>query len=143
MIISDNSTVLLHFKSYRSGGELFEDTTKGEPQRVTFGQKMINPAFEEALIGKSEGDTVEVILPPEKAYGKYNKHLVIPVKRSKLKLDKEPVEGALIPLEVKGKQYFVTVLEVKPSKIVIDANHPLAGETMRYEISVVKILDGV
>jgi len=140
MSVSADSTLLLHFKSYRSSGELFEDTTKGEPQKVTLGQKMINPAFEEALIGKEEGETVEVILPPEKAYGKYNKHLVIPIKRSKLKLDKEPAEGSLIPLEVKGKQYVVTVLEVKPSKIVIDANHPLAGETMRYEISIVKIV---
>ncbi|HJJ28061.1 MAG TPA: FKBP-type peptidyl-prolyl cis-trans isomerase [Methanocorpusculum sp.] len=141
MPVQNNSSLLLHFKSFRSDGELFEDTTKGEPQSVVLGQKMINPAFEEALLGKEEGDCVTVTLAPEKAYGKYNKHLVIPIKRSKLKLEKEPEPGSLIPLEVKGKQYVVTVLEVKPSKIVIDANHPLAGETMRYEITVVKILD--
>jgi len=139
MQITHDSTVLLHFKSFRAGGELFEDTAKGEPQLITLGQNQINPAFEEALIGKSEGDTVSITLPPEKAYGKYNKHLVIPIKRSKLNLKTEPKVGDIIPLEIKGKQYAVTVAEVKPTKIVIDANHPLAGETMRYEITVVKI----
>ena len=139
MPVCESSTILLHFKSFRSDGEPFEDTTKGEPQLVTLGQKQINPAFEEALIGKEEGDSVSVTLPPEKAYGKYNKHLVFPVRRSKLKLSSEPKEGDFIPLEIKGNTYMVRVLEVKPTKIVVDGNHPLAGETIRYEITIVKI----
>lgn len=140
MTVTSTSTLLLHFKSFRADGELFEDSAATGPQNVTLGKKQINPAFEEALLGKEEGETVSVTLPPEKAYGKYNKHLVIPVKRSKLNLKSEPKEGDIIPLELKGVKYAVTILEVKPSKIIIDANHPLAGETIRYEITIVKII---
>lgn len=138
---NEHSTLLLHFKSMRPGGEIFEDTTSGEPQKVTLGAGMINPAFEQALIGKCEGETVSVTLPPEKAYGVYRKHLVFPLKRSKLNLDREPKEGDFITIPIKGREYMVTVIEVTPKKIVVDGNHPLAGETITYEITIVKIPD--
>lgn len=139
--ISSNDTLLLHFKSIRSSGEIFEDTTGGEPVKVTLGKKQINPEFEKALEGKKEGDLVSVVLPPEKAYGKYNKKLVIPIKRKKLKLEREPKEGDIITVEVFGKKCNVVVACVNDTRITVDANHPLAGETMTYNIEVVKILE--
>ncbi len=136
----NTDTLLLHFQSIRPGGEIFEDTTTGEPVRVTLGKKQINPAFEEALLGKAEGETVTVILPPEKAYGKFRKQLVISVKRKKLKLEKEPAVGDIIPIELFGQMCRVVVAEVTPTKIVVDGNHPLAGETITYKITLVKNL---
>ena len=133
-------TLLLHFQSIRPGGEIFEDPTAGEPVRVTLGKQHINPAFEEALLGKEEGETVTVVLPPEKAYGKFKKQLVVPIKRKKLKLEKEPVVGDIIPVEVFGQKCRVVVAEVTPTKIVVDGNHPLAGETITYQITLVKNL---
>ena len=58
--VTAESTLLLHFTSRRPDGEIFEDTRSGKPVLVTLGKKQINPAFEEALIGKSEGETVTV-----------------------------------------------------------------------------------
>ena len=133
-------TLLLHFQSIRPGGEIFEDTTAGEPVRVTLGKQQINPAFEEALLGKEEGETVTVVLPPEKAYGKFKKQLVVPIQRKKLKLEKEPAVGDIIPVEVFGQKCRVVVAEVTPTKIVVDGNHPLAGETITYQITLVKNL---
>ena len=133
-------TLLLHFQSIRPGGEIFEDTTAGEPVKVTLGKQQINPAFEEALLGKEEGETVTVVLPPEKAYGKFKKQLVVPIKRKKLKLEKEPAVGDIIPVEVFGQMCRVVVAEVTPTKIVVDGNHPLAGETITYQITLVKNL---
>ncbi len=133
-------TLLLHFQSIRPDGEIFEDTAGGEPVTVTLGQNQINPAFEEALLGKDEGETVTVILPPEKAYGKFNKRLIIPIKRKKLKLENEPAVGDIIPVEVFGKMCRVIVAEVTPTKIIVDGNHPLAGETITYHITIVKNL---
>ena len=138
--IEKEDTVLLHFKSIRPGGEVFEDSSGREPQKIIIGRGMINPAFETALIGKEEGEVVSVTLPPEKAYGKYNKHLVIPIKRKKLALSQEPVPGALMTITVKGKPVTMIVSEVTPEKIIVDGNHPLAGETITYEITVVKNL---
>ena len=136
----NTDTLLLHFQSIRPGGEIFEDTTAGEPVRVTLGKQQINPAFEEALLGKEEGETVTVVLPPEKAYGKFKKQLVVPIKRKKLKLEKEPAGGDIIPGEGFGQKCRVVVAEVTPTKIVVDGNHPLAGETITYQITLVKNL---
>jgi len=138
--VESTDTVQLHFRSIRSGGEIFEDTHSGDPITVTLGQKQINPAFEEALLGKEEGETVTIVLPPEKAYGKFNKHLIIPFKRKRLNLDHEPQVGEIITVEVLKRKCRVIVMEVTPSKIIIDGNHPLAGETITYEITLVKNL---
>ncbi|HJK12040.1 MAG TPA: FKBP-type peptidyl-prolyl cis-trans isomerase [Methanocorpusculum sp.] len=137
--VTAESTLLLHFTSRRPDGEIFEDTRSGKPVLVTLGKKQINPAFEEALIGKSEGETVTVVLPPEKAYGRYHKKLVVTIKRHKLSLDHEPVAGEIIRVEVLKKPCLVTVVGVTDKSITVDANHPLAGETITYDITIEKI----
>ena len=116
--VTAESTLLLHFTSRRPDGEIFEDTRSGKPVLVTLGKKQINPAFEEALIGKSEGETI---------------------KRHKLSLDHEPVAGEIIRVEVLKKPCLVTVVGVTDKSITVDANHPLAGETITYDITIEKI----
>lgn len=138
--VTADSMLLLHFTSRRPDGEIFEDTRSGKPVQVALGKKQINPAFEVALIGMSEGETVTVTLPPEKAYGRYHRKLVVTINRHKLTLDHEPVPGEIIKVEVLGKPCRVTVVSVTGKSITVDANHPLAGETITYEITIVKIL---
>ena len=137
---TDGDTLLLHFTSTRPDGEVFEDTRSGEPARVTLGANQINPLFEEALIGREPGETVTGVLPPEKAYGKFRKKLVVTIKRTNLRLDHEPVVGEFVRVEVMGNPCLVTVLAVDEKYITVDANHPLAGETITYTITVEKIL---
>ena len=91
--VTAESTLLLHFTSRRPDGEIFEDTRSGKPVLVTLGKKQINPAFEEALIGKSEGETVTGGLPPEKAYGRDHKEIGGTHKRHKVGFDHGPVAG--------------------------------------------------
>ncbi len=138
--VTDGDTLLLHFTSTRPDGEVFEDTRSGEPVRVTLGANQINPLFEEALIGREPGETVTVVLPPEKAYGKFRRKFVVTIKRTKLTLDHEPVPGEFVRVEVMGKPCLVTVLDVDEKRITVDANHPLAGETITYAITVAAIL---
>lgn len=138
--IQHGDTLLLHFTSTRPDGEVFEDTRTGEPVRVTLGKDQINPLFERALIGRNRGETVTVVLPPEKAYGSYRKQLVITIKRKKLELDHEPVPGEFIGVEVMGKPCLVTVVDKTDKTVTVDANHPLAGETVTYTITVTAIL---
>lgn len=139
-VAESGDTLQVHFTSKRPDGDIFEDTHAREPVTFILGKKQINPAFEEALMGKSEGDTVTVVLLPEKAYGKYLKHLIIPIKRKKLRLSREPLPGDIITVEVFDRLCKVTVAEVTDTKIIVDANHPLAGETITYEITVIGIV---
>ncbi|HNV39683.1 MAG TPA: peptidylprolyl isomerase, partial [Methanoculleus sp.] len=76
----------------------------------------------------------------EKAYGKYRSRLVITMKRKRLNLDHEPVPGEFLKVEVMGKPCLVTVTDVTEKSVTIDANHPLAGETITYAITVAAIL---
>ncbi len=138
--VQDGDTLLLHFTTTRPDGEVFEDTRSGEPVQITLGRKQINPLFEEALIGREPGETVTVVLPPEKAYGKFHKKLVVTIKRRKLTLDHEPVPGEFLKVEVMGKPCLVTVVELDEKSITVDANHPLAGETITYTITIAAIL---
>lgn len=139
-LVREDSTLLLHFKSIRPDGEIFEDTSGGEPVAVQFGKNQINPEFEKALSGKSEGETVTVTLAPEKAYGVYRRKLVVTIKRRKLNLENEPKPGDIIRVEVMGKPCLVSVVDVTEKSVTVDANHPLAGETITYEITIQKIL---
>lgn len=139
-VVESGDTLQLHFISKRPDGEIFENTHTNEPVTVIIGKKQINPAFEEALLGKTEGETVTVVLPPEKAYGKYLKRLVIPINRKKLRLEHEPKPGEIITVEVFDRPCKVTVVGVTETKITVDANHPLAGETLTYEITIEKIM---
>lgn len=138
--VRDGDTLLLHFTSTRPDGEVFEDSRAGEPIRATLGERQINPLFEEALIGREPGETVTVVLPPKKAYGKYRSRLVITVKRRNLNLDHEPAPGELLKMEVMKRPCVVTVIDVTEKSITVDANHPLAGETITYAITVAAIL---
>lgn len=138
--VTDGDTLLLHFTSIRPDGEIFEDTRSGDPVQVTLGANQINPLFEEALIGREPGETVTVALPPEKAYGKFRRKLVVTIKRTKLRLDHEPAPGELVRVDVMGKSCLVTVLDVDKKSITIDGNHPLAGETITYTITIERIL---
>ncbi|MCK9308285.1 MAG: hypothetical protein M0P17_12245 [Methanoculleus sp.] len=81
-----------------------------------------------------------MVLPPEKAYGKYRSRLVVTIKRKKLTLDHEPVPGEFVRVEVMGKPCLVTVIDVTEKSVTVDANHPLAGETIAYAITIVAIL---
>lgn len=137
--VGSGDTLQVHFISKRPDGEIFENTHTTEPVTFTIGKKQINPAFEEALLGKNEGEMVTVILSPEKAYGKYLKRLVIPINRKKLRLEHEPEPGDIITVDVFDRPCKVTVVDVTATKITVDANHPLAGETLTYEITIMKI----
>ncbi|MDE2518729.1 MAG: FKBP-type peptidyl-prolyl cis-trans isomerase [Methanocorpusculum sp.] len=138
--VTAESTLLLHFTSRRPDGEIFEDTRSGQPVQITLGKKQINPAFEEALIGRTEGETITVTLPPEKAYGRYHKKLVVTIKRHKLSLDHDPAPGEIIRVNVLKKPCLVTVVSVTDKSITVDATPPLAGETIDYELTIEKIL---
>jgi FKBP-type peptidyl-prolyl cis-trans isomerase 2 len=136
----EGTTLLLHFRSIRPDGEIFEDTAGRDPVSATLGKNQINPVFEEALLGKPEGETVTVRLPPEKAYGVYRRKLVLTIRRRKLSLDHEPEPGEILKVDVMGKPCLVRVVAVTEKSITVDANHPLAGETITYEITIQKIL---
>ncbi|MEA2034181.1 MAG: FKBP-type peptidyl-prolyl cis-trans isomerase [Euryarchaeota archaeon] len=136
--------VLVHFTSTLNDGTIAETSLDREPDQVTIGEGLINPAFEEALIGMTEGESKKIFLPVKKAYGKYRKKLVFKLKRKNLNLNlpDEPEPGQVLRLSLPtGQKSLVTVKEVTTTILTVDANHPFAGKDLWYEIKLVQIAE--
>jgi peptidylprolyl isomerase len=113
-----------------------------EPLTFTVGEDDILPAFEANLMGLSAGDKHRFTLSPEEAYGAYQEELVFTLSRQQLMDDGEDiVPGQTLTLFTpEGESILVTVLDVTDSTITVDANHPLAGQTLIYEVEVLNVV---
>jgi len=134
-------TVFVHFVARLDEGTVIEESETDRPVEAVLGAGSINPSFDEALRQMEEGESQTIILPPEKAYGRYNKRLVFRLKRKKLELIGEPKEGDFVKVGLPGgKNALVTILAIDEKKVTIDANHPHAGETIHYTLTLERIV---
>lgn len=125
--------------------ELMEKATREVPLKFIYGTGMMIPAFEDALAGLESGDQFDFSLTPENAYGEYNEDHVLELPKNIFeidgKFDSEMVkEGNTIPMmDADGHRMNGSVLEVKKDVVVMDFNHPLAGETLHFKGEVVDV----
>ncbi len=111
------------------------------PMELTIGSEDFFPQIESALIGMAPGDTATVTVPAEEAFGEYDEERVFSVSRSELPEDMKPEVGdELILTGDDEEELGVTVVEVSDESITFDANHPLAGEDLTFEITLREIL---
>jgi FKBP-type peptidyl-prolyl cis-trans isomerase SlyD len=147
MKISPGKEVAVHYTLYAVSDEkeLIEETRHDDPMRFVFGQDSMLPKFEEALAGLSAGDTFTISIACEDAYGEEQEGLFIEYPKSMFledgEIDEEILqEGEIVPLESPdGDIIEGVVCEVKLNSVVLDFNHPLAGENLLFEGSVVSV----
>jgi FKBP-type peptidyl-prolyl cis-trans isomerase 2 len=140
MRISAGSTVTVQYKLFSVDNILLYESE--EPLTFTVGEDDILPAFEANLMGLSAGDKHRFTLSPEEAYGAYQEELVFTLSRQQLMDDgEEIVPGQMLNLFTpEGESIIVTVLDVTDNTIKVDANHPLAGQTLIYEVEVLNVV---
>jgi len=125
--------------------ELMERATAEQPLQFVFGMGMMIPAFEDQLKGLAVGDKFQFTLVPEDAYGEYVEENVVELPKNIFevegKFDNEFItEGATVPMmDSNGQRMNGSVLEVKPDVVVMDFNHPLAGETLHFNGEVLDV----
>jgi FKBP-type peptidyl-prolyl cis-trans isomerase 2 len=138
----------MRYELYLREGELVESSEDegGEPMEYTHGAEEIAPALERALLGKQAGDKVRVTLPPGEAFGAVDPALVVSVPRSEIPPDLPLVVGEYLPVELEGapedlaeEEVEFRIVEVGEDQVVLDANHPLAGETVTFALEVVSV----
>ncbi|MGA7826421.1 MAG: peptidylprolyl isomerase [Geobacteraceae bacterium] len=111
------------------------------PRELVLGKGEFLPAIEEALIGMSVGDKKKVIIPAEDAFGEYDEERVFSIPRTDLPEDLNPEVGdEIVLVNENDEELGVLVVEVTDDEINFDANHPLAGEDVTFEIELVEIL---
>lgn len=111
------------------------------PREVVIGSGEFLPAIEEALIGMSVGEKKKIIIPADDAFGEYDEERVFSVPRADLPEDLDPEVGdEIVLVNEENEELAVLVVEVSEEEINFDANHPLAGEDVTFEIELVEIL---
>lgn len=118
-----------------------ESCCESGPAELTIGEEEFFPAIETALIGMTPGESVTIVIPAVDAFGEYDAEAVFTIEKQLLPDDMDPEVGDdLILTGEDGEELEVTVVEVGETAVTFDANHPLAGEDLTYEVELVEIL---
>lgn len=132
--------VTIHYTGKLSDGTIFDSSQGKEPLPFSIGSGQVIPGFEEAVIGMAIGDKKTVTIPPDKAYGERNEQLVITVPRDQVPSDINPQVGLQLQVMNQDQQPMVVqIIEVTDEKVVLDANPPLAGRNLTFDIELVSI----
>jgi FKBP-type peptidyl-prolyl cis-trans isomerase SlyD len=138
MQIADDMAVLIQYKVSNDDGEVL-DSSDGEPLAYIQGQGEIVPGLEQALLGKIAGDKLEVTVEPAMGYGEWEEEKVQTVPRAAFEEGAEIQAGMRFQAQGDDGDVIVTVTEVTVDEVTIDANHPLAGQTLKFEVEVVAV----
>ncbi|MCL5037863.1 MAG: peptidylprolyl isomerase [Chloroflexi bacterium] len=133
-------TVKVHYTGKLDDGTVFDTSENREPLEFIIGEGQIIPGFEEVVIGMSVGEKKTGKIPPEKAYGPRREEAVVEVPKSQFPSNVEPEVGQQLQIsQENGQTFIVEVAEITDDMIKLDANHPLAGKDLNFDIELVEI----
>lgn len=140
--VKQNDKIKVHYTGKLATGEIFDSSLEREPLEFQVGQGHIIPGFENGVIGMKVNEKKTLVIPVEEAYGEELEDLVHEIPREHLPQEVQPEVGmTLISKSPEGQEIPLIVKEVKEESIMVDANHPLAGHELTFEIEVVGIND--
>lgn len=136
----EGDTVRVHYTGKLKDGTVFDTSEDREPLSFTIGEQRVIPGFEKAVVGMEPGDTKTEELPSEQAYGEHREDMVMELERGQLPESVEPKVGQQLQLRMQnGQEVPVVITELNEESVTIDANHPLAGKDLVFEIELVDI----
>jgi FKBP-type peptidyl-prolyl cis-trans isomerase 2 len=135
-------TVRVHYHGTLEDGTVFSSTyEEKEPFEFTIGKQSVLPLFEGAVIGMNEGETANISISPEDGYGEHKKEFVFAMDKKqapeKLKLE---VGKRLQIHSNDGKSAIATITAITEDSVILDANDPLAGKMLKFQIELIKVL---
>ncbi|GAB4190421.1 MAG: peptidylprolyl isomerase [Simkaniaceae bacterium] len=134
-------TVKVHYTGRLDENEVFDSSENREPLVFTIGSGEIIPGFEQAVIGMNPGDQKTVTIVSEEAYGPVMKELITEVDRSKIPPHIQLEEGQMLQIgEEGGPTAIVRVSRIDDKTVTLDANHPLAGRDLIFDIKLLEIV---
>lgn len=138
--VGPDTYVTLAYVLYGEDGDVLDSTEEDEPLSYLHGYGQIVAGLERRLEGMVSGDERSVIVPPAEGYGEYHREAVLEVDKADFPDPASIVVGDEYMAEADdGEMLPMTVLEVNEESCVVDTNHPLAGETLRYEVTVLEV----
>lgn len=136
----DGANVKIHYTGRLSDGTVFDSSQGGDPLDFQVGAGQVIPGFENAVKGMEAGDEKTVTIPALDAYGPRRQELLLDVSREQLPDGMEPEVGQKLNMQTQeGQNFQVTVVEVHDEGLKLDANHPLAGEDLTFDLLMVAV----
>lgn len=139
MKIAENAAVSIHYTLTNDAGEVLDSSQGQEPLDYVHGGGQIIPGLEAALEGKEAGDTLQVTIAPEDGYGPRHEELIQPVPREAFEGVEDIEPGMQFQAQSEQGVQLVTVTAVDDTTVTVDANHPLAGETLHFDVEVASV----
>ena len=138
--ISKDSIVQLKYEIFDSTGKSIERTPEDNPFTYLHGRKQVIPGLEKDLEGKQTGYSARLILPAEDAYGSYDDTLVAAISRDHFEDETGLTVGAFFHFtNAQGDEVLVRIKDIGEEEVLIDANHPLAGQEITFELKVLNV----
>lgn len=133
-------TISVHYTGRLADGQIFDSSEGNPPLEFVIGARQVIPGFENGVVGLSVGDKKTIEIKADDAYGERVEELAQTVTRETLKMDVEPEVGMTFMVQTPdGQQIPVNVTEITEETITLDANHPLAGKDLTFDIEVVDL----
>ena len=132
-------TVRIHYTGTLGDGSVFDSSRGREPLEFTLGSGQVIAGFDTAVTGMSVGDEQTVTIPAAQAYGARRDDLMMPVPRDQFPANINPTPGQQLQMRQGGQTMVLTVREVTTDEVVLDGNHPLAGEDLTFALELVAI----
>lgn len=140
MAAKKGDAVAVHYTGRLDDGTVFDSSEGNDPLAFTLGRGEVIEGFDQGVLGMEVGENKQIIIPAEQAYGEHNEGLVQTVARDQINLSVEPEVGMQIEMRTPdGTVIPLTISELSESAVTLDANHPLAGEQLHFDVRLVDI----
>ena len=139
---NEGNEVQVHYTGKLEDGTIF-DSSEDEPLSFTIGENRVIPGFEEAVTGMEPGDSKTTEVEPERAYGEHREDMVMEMDRDQIPGEVDPEVGQQLQLRLEnGQTVPVLITALGDDSVTIDANHPLAGRKLIFDIEVINVSEG-
>lgn len=141
--VKSGDKVKVHYHGKLTNGETFDSSAGREPLEFKVGSGMVIKGFDEGVLGMNIGEKKTINIPCDDAYGPANPEMIVTVGKDKFPEGMEIEVGMpLMMSNQEGQQFQVTVAEIQEENVLLDANHPLAGKDLIFDLELVEIVGG-
>lgn len=141
--VKSGDKVKVHYHGKLTSGETFDKSEGRAPLEFEVGSGMVIKGFDDGVTGMIVGEKKTINIPFLEAYGPRNPEMVIDMPKDRFPQDMELEIGMpLVMTDGQGQQFQVTIVEIKDDVVVLDANHPLAGKDLVFDLELVEIIGG-
>ena len=140
MEIGQNSKVKFHYKGTLKSGEVFDNSEGRDPLEFEVGKGMIIPGLEKEMLGMKKGEKKTINIAAKDAYGEPRDDMVREVPKGPVPEGMKLEKGAMLYLKTpEGQPFPAKVMEIKEETVVLDINHPLAGQDLTFDVEIIEV----